>query len=86
MLDLAGQLCLTLFIMNREDVIRFFGNQARTAKALGITRQAVYRWPDIIPLSAAARVEKVSGGQLKLDLSQYRPKRIPIPLAEQHAA
>jgi len=71
--------------MNRTEVIEFFGNQARTARALGITRQAVCRWPDPIPLQAAARVEKVSGGKLKLDIQQYRPKRQPVPLAEQRA-
>lgn len=86
MLDLVGQLCLTFFIMKRNEVIEFFGNQARTAKALGITRQAVCRWPEIIPLAAAARIEKVSGGKLKLDLGQYRPKRPPIPLADQRVA
>lgn len=72
--------------MKRIEVIEFFGNQSRTAKALGITRQAVCRWPDIIPLQAAARAEKVSGGKLKLDLQQYQPKRLPVPLAEPRAS
>jgi len=67
--------------MNRTEVIKFFGNQARTARALGITRQAVCTWPEIIPLTAAARAEKASGGKLKLDISQYQPKRQPIPFA-----
>ena len=71
--------------MKRIEVIEFFGNQARTAKALGITRQAVCRWPDPIPLQSAARAEKASGGKLKLDLKQYQPKRPPGPLAEQRA-
>lgn len=75
-----------IFLMKKSDVIAYFGNQSRTAKALGITRQAVCRWPEIIPLAAAARVERASAGKLKLDLAEYRPKRPPVSFAEQHAA
>ena len=76
--------------MKRTDVIQFFGNQARTAKALGITRQAVCRWPEIVPLAAAARVEKISQGRMKLNMEDYPPSRAPVPFCpladEQRAA
>jgi hypothetical protein len=58
--------------MDKKDVIEHFGSQANTARALGIKRQAVNKWPDLIPILQAIEVERVSGGKLKVDHSRYR--------------
>lgn len=35
--------------MKKSEAIKKFGSQAKLAKALGISRQAVHKWPDEIP-------------------------------------
>jgi DNA-binding transcriptional regulator YdaS (Cro superfamily) len=34
--------------MKKDEVIKFFGSKAKTARALGITRGAVSQWGDVI--------------------------------------
>jgi len=38
-----------------------------TAKALGITRQAVYAWGDEVPKSSQALIELLTKGDIKRD-------------------
>lgn len=42
--------------MKRQTAIDAFGSVAKLAAALTITRQAVYQWPDDLPLDYADRV------------------------------
>ena len=57
--------------MLKPDVVRFFGTNANTARALGLTRGAITNWPARVPLGSALLAEKVSGGKLKFDPAAY---------------
>ncbi len=48
-----------------------FGNNTKTAAALGISRQAVDQWGKYVPLMTALRLEKITKGALKVDLQKY---------------
>ncbi|MDM5132882.1 Cro/CI family transcriptional regulator [Aeromonas piscicola] len=56
--------------MTKKDVLAHFGGPSATAKRLGITAQAVSRWPDVIPPGRAYQIEVLTGGKLKADQSQ----------------
>lgn len=58
--------------MNKHDVIRYFGSQSKVSSALRISRQAVNKWPDLIPEAAALRLEKITDGALEYEESLYR--------------
>jgi len=60
--------------MKKAKVLDFFGRIDKsvnpviaTASALGISRQAVYQWPEDVPRSSQALIELKSGGKLKMD-------------------
>lgn len=58
-LKTTGKVCLTFLSglkMKKQDVINFFGSQKETAVALGITRQAVNQWPELLPKSTKLKV------------------------------
>ena len=57
--------------MLKKTVVKYFGNQLSTAKALGLTRGSVSQWGEVIPEKQALRVEKISNGVLKYDPSFY---------------
>lgn len=57
--------------MNKSNVIEYFGDIRRTADALGISYQAVYKWPDLVPRSSAYQIQVVTRGKLKVDPSVY---------------
>lgn len=43
--------------MKKKDVILAFGSQSHVARALGISRQAVNRWPDDVPRLRVYQIE-----------------------------
>lgn len=53
--------------MRKEDIIRHFGSAAAAARAFGISKQAVARWPEKVPPLRALQAEALSGGALKAD-------------------
>lgn len=53
--------------MKKADVVNYFGNEVKVAKALGITKGAVNQWSDRIPLARAYQIEKITKGALKVD-------------------
>lgn len=58
--------------MNKKDVLKYFGGSVRkVAEALGVSTQYVSQWPAKVPEVQAARLEKVTGGDLKYRLSDY---------------
>jgi DNA-binding transcriptional regulator YdaS (Cro superfamily) len=65
--------------MLKSAVISHFGSAAAVARALGLTRGAVWQWPEIVPRSSAYHIEVVTGGQLRVDPSVYatNPQRRP---------
>lgn len=53
--------------MLKKDVIAFFGNQNKTADALGLSPVAVCRWGDIVP--------KTRQGHVRLAMEAEQKKR-----------
>jgi Xaa-Pro aminopeptidase len=51
--------------MKKDAVLSLFGNAKRAAKALGITHQAVYKWPDEVPRKSEREVRRVLRAFLK---------------------
>lgn len=51
--------------MKKTDVIEYFGGASATARALRISRQALYKWPEELTERIAFRVELATNGKLK---------------------
>ena len=51
--------------MNKSDAITIFGSAPKLAAALGITRQAVYQWPDNLDQRLT---DEIIGAALRLGL------------------
>lgn len=53
--------------MQKSDAIEHFGNASKLAKALGLSRQAVYAWKDgEIPELYQYKLHHMTGGELPL--------------------
>jgi len=58
--------------MNKKDVLKYYGGSVRkVAEALGVSTQYVSQWPSKVPEVQAARLEKVTGGELEYKLTDY---------------
>ena len=65
--------------MRKATVIEFFGGVTETAEALGISRQAVDKWPKrLIPERSALLAQARSDGFLKYDPEAYKRRRQSI--------
>ena len=60
--------------MRKETAVAHFGSDVEVARALKISRQAVSKWPDIIPEGAAYKLQVITAGRLQVDQSCYRTK------------
>lgn len=56
--------------MTKTEVIKHFGNKARTARALRISYQSVHNWPEVLTDRIAFRVELATKGALLTDESK----------------
>ena len=66
MVDLRGELWFTL-TMTKAEAIKHFGGSTKVAKALGITKQAVYKWPEELPEGRQFQIEILTQGKLKAE-------------------
>jgi len=57
--------------MKKAVVVAYFGNGARVAKALGIKRQAVDQWPDVVPEGRAYKIQVITRGALTVNPEDY---------------
>ena len=57
--------------MRKETAVQHFGSDAEVARALKISRQAVSKWPEIVPEGAAYKLQVLTGGRLQVDQSCY---------------
>lgn len=50
-----------------EQVVQHFGNKARLAEAIGVTRQAVNSWKNdgFIPAGSAVEIERITDGKFR---------------------
>lgn len=61
--------------MTLEDARAYFGNYAKIAEALDISRSAVTQWAGEIPESSQLQLHRITKGALKADahiLAKYR--------------
>ena len=65
--------------MLTKDVIAHYGSRAAIATALGISRAAVGKWPEIVPEGSAYKLESITERKLVVDRALY-------PSSNQHAA
>lgn len=62
--------------MKITEAINFFGNRAKLAAALNISRTAVYQWKSKIPIRRQYEIEKMTKGELKSDFHLHIEKQI----------
>lgn len=58
--------------MKKTDAIKHYGRAQEVAAAIGITYQAVHKWPKIVPLGSAYRLQADSRGRLKVNMDDYK--------------
>lgn len=57
--------------MYKKDVIKYYGNATKAAKAIGISDASFSRWGEIIPKGRACEIHLKTRGRLKAKLEDY---------------
>jgi hypothetical protein len=57
--------------MKTADVIKHFGSKAKTARATGLSKQAISAWGERVPKGSAAALHVLTRGRLKYHPSDY---------------
>lgn len=52
--------------MQKKEVIKYFGSVQKMADALGVTRQMIYLYDDILPEMIAYKIEVITNGALRV--------------------
>jgi transcriptional regulator with XRE-family HTH domain len=64
--------------MLKSDVYAHFKSSPRAiARTLGISRSAVQQWPKVVPLKSALKLEALTKGALRVDMSAYELPPLP---------
>jgi hypothetical protein len=58
--------------MKKDNVIKHYKTAAKLAQVLGIAKQAVSNWGEVIPELQAFRLDRITHGDLKYDPSFYK--------------
>ena len=61
--------------MLTKEVIDHFGGVQKAANALGVSRQMIYQYGDILPETVAYKVEVITNGALRVVGSDYETKK-----------
>jgi DNA-binding transcriptional regulator Cro len=65
--------------MKRAALLDHFGSVERTAAAFGVSKSAVYQWPeDVVPERIALQAQLLTGGVLRADQALYEARRAEI--------
>ena len=56
--------------MKKRDAVQHFGSEANIARLLKISRQAVSKWGEVIPIKSAARLAQLAK-RLDIGLEDY---------------
>ena len=68
--------------MLKSTALQHFGGSVTIlARAINVTRAAIYQWPDVVPEGSAYKLQAVTGGELKVDPAMYRPLSKSAPTA-----
>lgn len=62
--------------MLTKDVINFYGTKIAVARALGISPSAVTQWKEIVPEKQAYRIQRMTGGKLKINPRLYQVQEV----------
>lgn len=57
--------------MRKVDAVKHFGSEAAVAAALEISRAAVNKWGEVVPLESATALETLTHGQISVDRALY---------------
>ncbi len=68
--------CVLLANMDKKTAIDYFGGVAKTAQVLNISRQAVHKWPDIVPINQAWKIQRITGGKVAMKLNDYKMRAL----------
>lgn len=60
--------------MTFEEVKAHYGSVRAIAQALQLSSQAIYQWPEQIPLVNQVRLEQLTQGALKAEVPVYQPR------------
>jgi len=66
--------------MRKKSVIKYFGSVKQVSEMLGVSTQAVYSWPALVPKGSAADLDKLTDGKLHYDPKDYRNSRRTHPV------
>lgn len=58
--------------MLKTDVIEHFGSGVEVARALGIGKQAVSAWGELVPPLRAAQIAQITKNKLRFNLADYK--------------
>lgn len=74
--------------MKPNDVIRHFGTQVLTARALGMTQGSVSLWVrrGVVPYRRQLQIEQVTGGQLRANPADLQRELSPVARAPVYAS
>lgn len=61
--------------MKTQDVLDRFGTATAVARELGVSKQAVSQWGELVPPASAALLEKITAGALVFDPNSYVRRR-----------
>lgn len=68
---------VTLVAMRKSDVLAHYGSSNEVAKALDISRQAVEKWPAVVPEGSAYKLQVITNEALRVDPALYAKPNIP---------
>lgn len=68
--------------MRKSDAIQHFGTGAALARALGIGKAFISKWPDDVPQRYAYEIERLTGGELK---AEWPPPDRPLMVVDEEA-
>ncbi|MCP5016225.1 MAG: hypothetical protein GY938_13280 [Ketobacter sp.] len=60
--------------MRKNQVIKHFGSESEVSRLLNISRQAVNKWGEVVPIRHAWTLERASGGRVALRIQDYRTR------------
>jgi hypothetical protein len=58
--------------MRTKQAVKHFGTKADVARAADVSRSAVTRWGEVVPIKRAWKLQRRSGGKISMRLGDYK--------------